>query len=72
MEKNVKGDWAMKLRSIDSKGVNNPELAELSAVRKRTDRFLWLDIPQWSDDAEAILANDFQFHPIAIAKSKEP
>jgi magnesium transporter len=60
----------MKLRWIDSKGVSNPDLAELPALRKRTDGFLWLDIPQWSDEAEAILANEFQFHPMSIAKSK--
>jgi magnesium transporter len=64
------GRLAMKLRWIDSKGVSNPDLAELPALRKRTDGFLWLDIPQWSDEAEAILANEFQFHPMSIAKSK--
>jgi pimeloyl-ACP methyl ester carboxylesterase len=47
-----------------SKGVSNPELAELLALRKRTTDFLWLDIPGWSDDAEASLANEFQCHPV--------
>ena len=60
----------MKLRWIDSKGVSERDLAELPALRKRTDGFLWLDIPEWSDDAEAILANEFQFHPMSIAESK--
>ena len=60
----------MKLRWIDSKGVSEPDLAELPALRKRTDGFLWLDIPEWSDDAEAILAKEFQFHPMAIAESR--
>lgn len=45
-------------------------MAELSALRKRTDGFLWLDIPEWDDHAEAILANEFQFHTMAIAESK--
>jgi magnesium transporter len=60
----------MKLRWIDSKGVSEPDLAELPALRKRTDGFLWLDIPVWSDAAEAILAKEFQFHPIAISESR--
>jgi magnesium transporter len=60
----------MKLRRIDSNCVSNHELAELPALRKRTDGFLWLDIPEWSDDAGAILAKEFQFHPMAIAKTK--
>jgi Mg2+ and Co2+ transporter CorA len=60
----------MKLRWIDSQGVSEPDLAELPALRKRTDGFLWLDIPVWSDAAEAILAKEFQFHPMAISESR--
>jgi Mg2+ and Co2+ transporter CorA len=60
----------MKLRWIDSEGVSNHDVAELADLRKRTDGFIWLDIPEWSDDAEAILADEFQFHPMAITKSK--
>jgi magnesium transporter len=66
----MEGRLAMKLRRIDSTGVSNAGLAELPALRKRTDGFVWLDVPEWSDDAEAILANEFHFHPMAIAKSK--
>jgi Mg2+ and Co2+ transporter CorA len=60
----------MQLRWIDSNGVSNHDVAELPDLRKRTDGFIWLDVPEWSDDAEAILANEFQFHPMAITKSK--
>ena len=60
----------MKLRWIDSEGVSVRELAELPALRKRSDGFLWLDIPEWSDAAESILADEFHFHPMAIAESK--
>ena len=37
----------MKLSWIDSDGVSVRELAELPALRKRSDGFLWLDIPEW-------------------------
>ena len=70
MKKNVEGRLVMKLRWIDSKGVTVRELGELPALRKRADGFLWLDIPEWSDDAQAILANEFQFHSMAIAESR--
>ncbi|HZL74296.1 MAG TPA: magnesium transporter CorA family protein [Propionibacteriaceae bacterium] len=60
----------MQLRWIDSKGVSDHDVAELPDLRKRTDGFIWLDIPEWSDKAEAILANEFRFHPMAITKSK--
>ena len=60
----------MELRWIDSEGVSSHDVAELPDLRKRTDGFVWLDIPEWSDDAEMILADEFQFHPIAINKRK--
>jgi magnesium transporter len=60
----------MKLCWIDSDGVSAHDLTELPALRKRRDGFLWLDIPEWSDEAEAILTNEFHFHPLAILESK--
>ena len=46
-----KGKVAMKLRWIDSNGVSERDLADLADLRKHTDGFLWLDIPEWSDKA---------------------
>ena len=60
----------MELRWIDSEGASNHDLGELEALLHRTDGFLWLDIPEWSDEAEALLAGEFHFHPIAIAESR--
>jgi len=61
----------MRLQWIDSEGASDRPLSDLADLRKRSDGFLWLDIPQWSEDAEAILANEFHFHPLAIAESKD-
>jgi magnesium transporter len=60
----------MKLRWITSDGVSDHDLAELQALQKRTGGFLWLDIPEWSDEAEALLTNEFHFHSLAIAESR--
>jgi Mg2+ and Co2+ transporter CorA len=60
----------MRLRWIDSKGVRNHDLADLPDLQKRTDGFLWLDIPEWSDEAEALLSNEFHFHSMAITESR--
>jgi magnesium transporter len=60
----------MKLRWIDSNSVSGRDLAELPALRRRTDGFLWLDIPEWSEEAEALLGGEFGFHPMAIAESR--
>jgi magnesium transporter len=60
----------MKLRWIDSEGVSGRDLPELPALQARTDGFLWLDIPEWSDKAEALFADEFKFHPMAISESR--
>jgi Mg2+ and Co2+ transporter CorA len=60
----------MMLRWIDSNGVSDHDVTKLPDLRKRTDGFLWLDIPEWSEKAEAILTNEHRFHPLAITESK--
>jgi len=60
----------MMLRWIDSDGVSNHDLADLPDLRKRTDGFMWLDISEWSEEAEALLTNEFHFHAMAINESR--
>jgi magnesium transporter len=62
---------AMELRWIDESEMRQCDLSELGALRSRTDGFLWLDIPEWSEAAERTLADDFGFHAIAIEGSRE-
>ena len=50
----------------DAEGVSRRDLVELPDLLTRTDGFLWLDIPVWSERAEDILTNQFGFHPMAI------
>jgi magnesium transporter len=61
----------MELRWIDTDGMRLCGLSELSALQARTDGFLWLDIPEWGEAAEHLLADAFKFHPIAIHDSRE-
>ncbi|HEU4908076.1 MAG TPA: magnesium transporter CorA family protein [Propionibacteriaceae bacterium] len=60
----------MKLRWIDSEDVSTRDLTELPDLLKRDKGFLWLDIPEWSDEAEALLAREFHFHSMAITESR--
>ena len=60
----------MKLRWIGSDGVSDHDVAKLPDLRMRTGGFLWLDIPEWSEEAEAILTDEFHFHQMAITESK--
>ncbi|HSU34745.1 MAG TPA: magnesium transporter CorA family protein [Propionibacteriaceae bacterium] len=61
----------MELRWVDDSGVTNHDLADLHELRNRDDGFVWLDVPLWSADVERVLAEEFRFHPLAIAASRE-
>ena len=57
----------MELRWIDdTEGATVRDLSELPDLLGRTDGFLWLDIPEWSDQAERVLTQEFAFHPMAV------
>ncbi len=57
----------MELRWInDGEGASVRDLRELPDLLGRTDGFLWLDIPEWSDQAEQVLTHEFKFHAMAI------
>jgi magnesium transporter len=62
---------SMALRWVDSSGITHRDLAELPDLRQRDDGFLWLDVPTWSTEAEHLLAEEFAFHPMAIAAARE-
>jgi len=62
---------AMELRWIGADGVRVHELSDLADLQARTDGFLWLDIPEWSDEAERILSGSFGFHPMAVHETRE-
>jgi magnesium transporter len=57
----------MELRWIGADDVTPHPLEDLPALRQRTDGFLWLDVPIWSPETEALLAGAFGFHPMALA-----
>jgi magnesium transporter len=64
----------MELRWISDAhedGSTRRDLAELPDLLERTDGFLWLDIPSWSQDADDILTKQFEFHPIAVQNCRE-
>jgi magnesium transporter len=66
----MEGRLAMELRWIESEDVGIHDLSELPDLRKRNEGFVWLDIPEWSDEAETLLVKEFHFHPMAITESR--
>ena len=61
----------MQLRWIDDDGVSDHDSLSSRPADSRSDGFLWLDIPAWSAEVEALLAKEFGFHPMALAASRD-
>jgi magnesium transporter len=59
----------MHVRFIRPSGVELSDPAELPALLTRTDGLVWVDIPEWNEQAEQTLAMTFGFHPLAIRDS---
>lgn len=57
----------MRLRWIGPDGVRDADLDQLAELRRRTDGFCWLDVPEWNEVAERVLTADFGIHPMALA-----
>lgn len=64
-------DLAWTLRWIDGSGTTTHDPADLSALRARDDGFLWLDVPEWSPEADALLTEQFGFHPMSLHDCRE-
>ena len=59
-----------------SAGAGEPVLsdhavADLPQLLDRTDGIVWVDAPTWDDEAERVLAEVFEFHPLAVRDSRE-
>ena len=56
----------MHVRFITTSGVEPCDPADLAAVLTRTDGLVWVDVPEWNEQAERTLTSNFGFHPLAV------
>ncbi len=59
----------MHVRFIASSGVELCDPSDLPALLTRTDGLVWVDVPQWNEQAEQTLTATFGFHPLAVRDS---
>jgi magnesium transporter len=59
----------MDVRFVSPAGVERFDAADLPALLARADGLVWVDIPEWDDQAEQTLTTTFGFHPLAIRDS---
>ena len=51
--------------------VSRHPVEDLPQLLGSTDGLVWVDIPDWDDEAERVLSEVFCFHPLAIKDCKE-
>ena len=56
----------MDVRFLTADGVADRSAADLPGLLQRTDGLVWVDLPDWGDNAADVLENVFHFHPLAI------
>jgi Mg2+ and Co2+ transporter CorA len=59
----------LDVRFISSAGVELCDAADLTALLARTDGLVWVDVPEWNQEAEEVLSSTFGFHELAIEDS---
>ena len=59
----------MDVRFVSPAGVELRDPSELPDLLARTDGLVWVDIPEWDEQAEHTLTTIFGFHPLAIRDS---
>lgn len=62
---------SVELRWVDGSGAKVHDIDDLALLRERDDGFVWLDVPQWSPEAERVLTEEFCFHPMAVEECRE-
>jgi magnesium transporter len=61
----------VELQWVSATGVATRPLAEVGDLLARDDGFVWVDVPQWDAEAEALLAGTFGVHPLALVHARE-
>ncbi len=59
------------LRWVGGDGVSSRSFDELPALLARDDGFVWIDVPEWGEDTEALLVDTFDVHPLAVQRTRE-
>lgn len=56
----------MEVRFVTSAGAQDHEVRDLPALLGKDGGFVWVDVPVWDDEAESVLTDVFQLHPLVV------
>jgi magnesium transporter len=56
----------MDVRYVSASGVESADSAALPVLLDRSDGIVWIDVPEWNEHDERLLADTFGLHPLAV------
>ena len=54
----------MQVSFVGADGITDHEVADLEGLLTRTDGFVWVDVPEYDAEADAVLAGPLHTHPL--------
>ncbi len=61
----------VNVRLVDASGEHEHSVDEIPDLMALPEGIVWIDIPEWSDEAEHLLTSQFYVHPLAIRDCKQ-
>jgi magnesium transporter len=61
----------MQLAFVHAGGISDHPLSELKELLAREDGFVWLDWPEWDDEAERVFDDHFDAHPMVVSTFRQ-
>ncbi|HUR50857.1 MAG TPA: CorA family divalent cation transporter [Mycobacteriales bacterium] len=56
----------MDVWHVTQQGARAHQPADVPGLLERSDGFVWVDVPQWDDEAERLLGPVLELHPVAV------
>ena len=61
----------MDVHRVCSAGLSTHDRSELDDLLGRADGFVWVDVPRWDDEAEALLRDGLGCHPLVLEACRQ-
>lgn len=56
---------------MSADGLTEHDVGDIDTLLRRDDGFVWVDVPEFDDEAESVLRDRFHAHPLVLAACRE-
>jgi Mg2+ and Co2+ transporter CorA len=62
---------SVDVRFLTASAIEQHRVEDLKSLLDRDDGFTWVDVPQWNTEADKVLGDVLDFHPMALRGCRE-